>query len=140
MFVDQRYHYSASSLEDTMVCYINLETFKAMLCKNKEFGKAFWKQHNLETIQFYNRFLSIQQKQMHGKLADVLIYLSDEIFPEDSNGFEIGRNILAELTGMTRDTVVRVLNKLSNDGVILLNNNSIKILDPIKLKEFSRFG
>ena len=52
LFVDKRYHYSASSLEDSMVCYINLESFKALLCENKEFGEAFWKQQNLRRFNF----------------------------------------------------------------------------------------
>ena len=67
LFVDKRYHYSAMAIEEVMVCYINLETFKELLCSNKGFGKSFWEQRNMETIHFYNRFKSIQHKQMHGK-------------------------------------------------------------------------
>jgi CRP/FNR family transcriptional regulator len=47
---------------------------------------------------------------------------------------------IAEMTGMTKDTVVRVLKDLSNDKVIEIDNTFIKILDFEKLNLFNEIG
>ena len=77
---------------------------------------------------------------MHGRLADVLLYLSSEVFEGINCDIEIKKQDLAELSGMTRDSVVRVLKRFCTDQIIQMNDNHIEIVNASKLEEISRLG
>lgn len=47
---------------------------------------------------------------------------------------------IAEMTGMSKDTVVRVLKDLCNENLILLKNNQLTILNHEKLNQLSELG
>ena len=140
LFIDNRHHYSAKAIDDITICFVNLARFKEAARTNIEFGTLFWKQVNQETVHLYNRFLSNTQKQMHGRLADSLLYLSSEVFNESNSEITLGKQDLAELSGMTRDSVVRVLKRFIADNIIELNEKHIQIKDNHKLEELSRHG
>lgn len=140
LFIDNRHHYSARAIEDVTICFINLDRFKEAIRTNIEFGELFWKQVNLEMVHLYNRYLSNSQKQMNGRLADVILYLSSEVFSGINCDIKIGKQDLAELSGLTRDSVVRVLKRFCTDQIIQMNDNHIEILNASKLEEISRLG
>ena len=139
LFIDKRHHCSARALEDARVCFINLEKFKEILCQNKEFSNLFWKQMNQDTVHLSNRFLITVQKHMYGRMADSLIYLS-EVFNDSDKGIMIGNNDLAELSGMTRDSAVRVLKRFSSDKILEINDKHLSIVNYDKLEELSLHG
>jgi CRP/FNR family transcriptional regulator len=41
------------------------------------------KDYSANVLIIYNRLATLNQKQMHGRMADGLLYLSDEIFGSD---------------------------------------------------------
>jgi len=140
LFIDNRHHYSARAIENSTVCFVNLARFKQIICSNIEFRKLFWKQVSLETVHLYNRFMSYTQKHMHGRMADAILYLSSEVYNESNTEITIGKQDLAELSGMTRDSVVRVLKRFTADKLIETNEKQIKIMNIDKLEELSRLG
>jgi CRP-like cAMP-binding protein len=86
------------------------------------------------------QIVTITQKQVIGKIAGVLIYLNQNIYSTNPMNLTITYQDIAEMTGMTKDTVVRVLKDLSNDKVIEIDNTFIKILDFEKLNLFNEIG
>jgi len=83
---------------------------------------------------------SLTQKQMNGRVADALIYLSENIFK--SNAFEmiLSRKDLAEFTGMSTMSVVRTLKDLKNEGIIKDEKGKIDIKNTELLKKISQSG
>jgi len=138
MFIDRVNHFTVTALADSCVCFIELNTFKALLQKNSLFADGYFKHLSNVTLSAYNRIINLTQKQMAGRLADTLIYLSDEIF--NSKKFELlmTKNDLAELSGMSRDNTVRNLKKFHQDGIINHSNNLIEILDYNSLENIRR--
>jgi CRP-like cAMP-binding protein len=47
---------------------------------------------------------------------------------------------LAELTGLTPESVIRILSKFKNDKLIHMEGKMIHILDMAKLKQISDYG
>jgi len=140
LFTDKRHYFSAMAIEKAILCFVNMEDIKQLIFSNHDFGNEFLKQTNLDVIHFYNRFLSHTRKQMHGKMADALLYLSDEVFDENDSEIKISNQDLAELSGINRDNVVRILKKFSAEKTIQITRNQIKILNLEKLQECSRLG
>ena len=140
LFIDNRHHSSAMAIETSTICFINLERFKEVICSNPEFGKLFMREQNENTVHLYQRFLSNSQKHMNGRLADALLYLASEIYIEPISEILLSKHDLAELSGMTRDSVVRVLKSFSAEGLIDIQDKVIVILNKEKLEELSRLG
>jgi CRP/FNR family transcriptional regulator len=72
---------------------------------------------------------------MYGRLAEGLIFLSEEIFMSDKFGNVLSRQELGELTYMTKESVVRILKKFQNEQLIHMEHDSIQILNKAALKE-----
>ena len=91
-------------------------------------------------IQTQTRFFSYTQKQSYGKLADTLICLSCNIFKCEAFELNLTRKELAELTGLTPESVIRILSKFKADNLINIEGKTIQIVDMVKLKMVSDYG
>jgi CRP/FNR family transcriptional regulator len=66
--------------------------------------------------------------------------LSCNIFKCNNFNLNLTRKELAELTGLTPESVIRILSKFKNDNLIQIDGKMIKILDMEKLKQISDYG
>ena len=140
IFVDHKNHFTVTSLTDSCACFIELGIFKELLHKNKVFAEEYFKHLGNITLSAYNRLINLTQKQMAGRLADTLIYLSEEIFEARSFNMVLSKNDLAELSGMSRDNVVRNLKKFSDEGLIKNSGDRIEILNFKSLEHINDIG
>ncbi len=69
------------------------------------------------------------QKQIHGRLADALLFLSDEIFESDSFELPLSRTDLGDYIHATRESVTRTLSRLKADGLINMQGRIITLVD-----------
>lgn len=141
IYLDGRYHYSAAAVEETTTCFIKAENIKRLVRANPDFAEAFIHHCSTKSARIFERMVSLTQKQMHGRIADALIYLMDDVF-DGNTSFElsISRQELADLTAMTKDSAVRILKDLQTDQIIDQTNGTMHILNKEKLIEISLRG
>jgi CRP-like cAMP-binding protein len=139
LYFDQKHHYSLMALVDTKVCLIEANTFKKIINSNQEFANAFMRDMSINSLTTYDRLISTTQKQIPGRIADALLYLSRDIFESNIISPSITKKELAELTGMTNDSVIRILREFKNEGIINIDK-SIEILNQDKLIKISNVG
>lgn len=139
MYYDQRHHYSVIALVDLSACFIDMKIFKQTINTNPEFAAEFMKEFSKKMLLTYDRLISLTQKNTTGRMAEALLYLSNEIF--ESNTFDpvITKTDLAELTGMAKDSAVKILREFKDENLISLDNG-IEILNPQALVKISEFG
>jgi len=140
MYFDQRHHYTITALIDTSACFIDVNIFKEIIHSNPVFAAEFMKEFSINMLSTYDRLINIAQKQIPGKMADALLYISDEIFEDNKINSIISKQDLAELTSMSRDSAVKVLREFNDEGLIKTNNDYIEILDKNALIKISNFG
>jgi len=140
IYVDNRHHYSASAVEDSTACMVDANTFKLIMRDNPDFAYEFIRRISIMTIFNFEQFISLTQKQMNGRIADALFYLSDQIY--GSNPFEmtISRQDLADLSGMSKESAIRILKEFKDEGILTVNGNILHILNPQQLKKISETG
>ncbi len=140
IYLDQRHHFTVTALMDTTICFIDTQVFKKIISRNTSFYEEFMKDFSRNILSVYNRLIQLTQKQMPGRMADALLYLVEEIF--ESKRFEmiISRQDLAELSGMSRDSAVKVLRGFQNEGIIRITDHEMEILDHEALIKISRIG
>ena len=140
LYLDQRHHFTVTALMDTTVCFIEISIFKDIIEKNRIFANEFMKDFSKNILSVYNRLLYLTQKQMPGRMADTLIYLFEEIFESQKFPMYLSRQDISELSGMSKDSAVKVLREFQNDGIINLTEHEMTILDPDALHRISKTG
>jgi len=132
--------YSISTYTDSAVRLIDIQIFKQLLKQNPLFAYRIINILNESMSQSYGRFFSLTQKQLHGRLADILLCLSRKIFKSESFELPLTRSDLSDLTSMSTESVIRIMKDFKDDGIIDINNKSITLLDLPRLDSISAKG
>lgn len=137
---DQIYQYSATAIEDIEVCMIDINAFKNVLINNGRFGLQIINIISQEGLYIFNRLLSQTHKQLPGRLADVLLYFSNEIYNSTLFTFPLTRKELAELAGTTKESFIRTLSEYKHDRIINLDGSRVEIVSMDIVKTLSELG
>jgi CRP/FNR family transcriptional regulator, polysaccharide utilization system transcription regulator len=132
--------YSISSYTEASVRMIDIQIFKQLLKQNPLFAFRIINILNESTSQSYGRFFNLTHKQLHGRLADILLCLSRKIFKSDTFDLPLTRSDLSDLTSMSTESVIRIMKDLKDDKIIDINNKSITLLDLPRLESISEKG
>jgi len=138
--VEGKHKYSVVAIRETLVCFIDLESFKKVFASSSTFAEQFLFHCSGNYLAALDRMVGISQKQMHGRMADALIYLSKNIYNSKTIGEEISRQDIAEYTCMSKDSAIRVLKEFERDQIVGLKGRQIKVLDTGRLHEISDKG
>jgi CRP/FNR family transcriptional regulator, polysaccharide utilization system transcription regulator len=134
------FQYSAMAYLDSEVKQIDIKYFRQLLAENPQFAKEIIDILSSNSVQINGRFFCLTHKQSYGRLADILLCLSERIFKLQHFDLPLSRKDLAELSGMSAETVVRMLKKFNDEGIISLDGKSFKILDYERLQRISETG
>ncbi len=140
IFGENIYNYSALALRDSSICLIEKNSLKKLMLKNGGFTSEIIKWYCDEEIQLFNKIKSLGHKQMHGRLADVLLYLGNERFNQEGVYSYLSRKDIADFACISTESIVRLLTELKNERIIDMKGKEIKILRKDLLKEISRKG
>lgn len=140
LYGENTYHYSARTLMDTTICMIEKESIIKLIRENAVFASEIIKWHCQIQTYHYKKIQSLTYKQLHGRLADTLIYLSKEDFEINDVFQYLTRKDLAEFSAMSTEGAVRILSEFDRDGIIKLQGRQISILDHEKLVKISKAG
>jgi len=140
LFGDKINHYSYAALEDLKICYIDINIFKQLVKENGNFAFQILKEVGKENLYNYYRFISNSHKKTDGRFADILLYLSEKIYENSRFKLQLTRQELADLMGVSRENLTRVLSKFKEDGIIGVSHDSIEILKPDLLSTISKNG
>ncbi len=132
--------YSISTYTESVVRLIDIQIFKQLLKQNPLFAFRIINILNESTSQSYGRFFSLTHKQLHGRLADILLCLSRKIFKAETFDLPISRSDLSDLTSMSTESVIRIMKDFKDDGIIDINNKTITLVDVPRLDRISAKG
>ncbi len=140
IYVDYKHYFSLKAIEKTKCCFFDLRVFKNIINNNPKLTEAVIEIISKRVISYFDKFIFLTQKQVVGRIAENLIYLFENIYCTNPMNLTVTYQDIAEMTGMTKDTVVRVLRDLCNEKIIEIENTFVKILDFNKLTLFSNMG
>jgi CRP-like cAMP-binding protein len=135
-----KHRYNVVAITETLVCFIDMDNFKKVLASNSKFSAQFLVYVSEKYMGALDRMVDISQKQMHGRVADALIYLNEEIFTSTIIGEEISRQDIADYSSMSKDSAIRVLKEFERDQIINLDGRRIEVLDSDRLADISDKG
>lgn len=134
------YQFSAQAYIDTRIQLIDSITFKQILKSNPDFAMkvvGFLADYN--TI-ISGRFFCLTQKQTYGRFADVLLCLANRIYKQHKFPLQLSRKELAEIAGMSVESVARILTRFKEEKLIEEECKHMHILDYNRMFEISQKG
>ena len=140
LFGEEFYTYSAVALNEAEICMIDKEGLKQLLHSSKEFALSITTQNIRCESHLFNLISSISQKQMRGKLATALLYLSSDDFLKEEIFKHLTRQDIAEFAAITTESAIRYLKEFEKEGMVLLKGKDIRITDLSRLKNMAQKG
>ena len=139
-YVDSRHTYSVSAITTVQACFIGFEIFKKLVRENGEFAEGMLEDISIKSLQSHTRMVNLSQKRMSGRVADALLYFSDEVFRSNEYEMVFSRQELGDMTSMAKECVVRILKEFEDSGVVYSDSSKVKILDKERLIQISDRG
>jgi len=134
------YSYTATALNDCLVCSIERDTVRELIGKSGKFAYEVAKWYCLNYDRAYAKITSLGFKRLPGKMADVLFYLDQSRYRDHAIYEHLSRKELADMAGITTESAVRILSEFDKSGIISLSGKEITILDYTRLEQISRAG
>jgi CRP-like cAMP-binding protein len=138
-FESPKYSYSVAALEDSEICFIELDIIKELYIENHDFLLSLNKAFGKSVSAIMKKIISLNQKQIRGRIAENLIYLSKL---NNSHKFHLGlsRKEIGEMAAISEENTVRLLTEFAKEEIISLNGRNIEILDMPLLKKICEVG
>lgn len=121
--------YSVTAITNSEVCFIDISLFKKLLRTNSDFGNQILMEMCKNEIDAYHRCANKAQKQIRGRIADLLLLFADEIFTANSFPNLLSQEEIANMVDASRESVSRVLSEFAKDGIITMSSKQIEILN-----------
>ncbi|MBE9467316.1 MAG: Crp/Fnr family transcriptional regulator [Bacteroidetes bacterium] len=140
LFYSNTFMYSVASIEDCYISSINKNIFTQIISQNAKFASEIMSILNNDTSMYFERFISLTQKQLHGRIADAILHLSNEVYKSVKFNFSLSRRDFAEFTGMSTESAIRILKEFHNDRIINLEGKTMEIISMELLLKLSELG
>ena len=132
--------YTATAVEDSRVCFIELGFFKNLVQKNEllqeEIRKIFLKEIRSTEI----KLLQIAQQTVREKVAGILVHLAETYqYRQTGVGIRvhIDRQEMADLAGTTKEQVSRILADFDQEELIRFRAKHFKYIAVDKLRQIA---
>ncbi len=140
IFSEERYQYSVSALEDSVVCTVNLDFIKELFLRNSSFALGLLIKISKINDKIIRQTLDIRQKNLIGRVAFVLLYFTNEIYNSRVFDLPVSRKEIADYIGMSTANVIRTLSDFKKEGIIRIFGKTIEVVDLHRLEVISRRG
>ncbi|HPG73426.1 MAG TPA: Crp/Fnr family transcriptional regulator [Bacteroidales bacterium] len=139
-FGDKINQYSVSAIEESEVCFIDITVFRALLHSNPDFSNQILIELCRGELESYQKCVNRTQKQVRGKVADVILDFADNIYQNDSFLLNITQEDIGNLVDATRESVSRVWAEFIKDEIISVDGKQVSIVNKEALRNMSRLG
>ena len=138
IFGENIHTYSAQALKDSVICMIEKESLKDILLNNPEFALEVTSKNYRNERHLLEIIKNISYKQMRGKLASSLLYLSDEEFLKENIFRFLTRQEIADFASISTESAIKFLKEFEKEKLIKLKGKDIAIIDRKKLETISK--
>jgi CRP/FNR family transcriptional regulator len=140
IFSEEKYQYSVSALEDSVVCLVKLDFIKELFLNNGAFAMGLLNKISRINDKIISQTLDIRQKNLVGRVAFVILYFTKEIYNSKVFDLPVSRKEIADYIGMSTANVIRTLSDFKKEGIIRVFGKTIEVVDVNKLESISRHG
>jgi CRP/FNR family transcriptional regulator, polysaccharide utilization system transcription regulator len=140
IFSNDTYKYSAISQTDSTICMIEKEALRKLLIKNPKFAMQIISKNSNNEKRYLEIIKNVSYKQMRGKLASAILYLSSEEFLDEDVFNFLSRQDIADFASITVESAVKFLKEFEKEGILSLDGRRVIIKNHQALGELDLRG
>lgn len=140
VFGEDVYTYSSIAIKDAQICMIDKDGLKQLLLQNNEFAMRITSNNFKIEKHLFKIIASISYKQMRGKIATALLYLSSKEFLAEDIFQHLTRQDIADFASISTESAIKFLKEFENEGILKLTGKEIIILAYEKMEGIAKSG
>jgi CRP/FNR family transcriptional regulator len=137
VFSGGRFPAHAQALEESLLIFFPASAFIDLTRRDPTLAMNMLALLSRRLKEFAGLVEQLSLKEVPGRLASYLIYVSDRAEGATLIELDIPKTLLANVLGTIPETVSRVLGKMASDGIIKVEGRRIRLLERKKLEELS---
>ncbi len=138
IFGENIHTYSAQAIKNSKICMIEKESLTQILLDNPRFALEITSRNYQNEKHLLKIIKNLSYKQMRGKLASGLIYLSQNDFLKEDVFELLTRQDIADFASISTESAIKFLKEFEKEEIIKLEGKNIKITDVEKLTIISK--
>jgi CRP/FNR family transcriptional regulator len=135
------YPASAAALEPTSCLLIPRQAFFALLERHPSLVRGLLGSLSLRLVELTTRLADMSGGRVDVRLARLFLKLAEQLGRPDRGGIFIplplGRQELADFTGTTIETAIRIMSRWNRDGVVRTEKDGFVVVDKRALETFA---
>ncbi|MBI4647160.1 MAG: Crp/Fnr family transcriptional regulator [Bacteroidia bacterium] len=132
--------FSIIAVEDCEIILIDSNVLLDLLRNNGKFAVALFQVASDMFKKSILNFISLANKQKEGRIADIILYLSENVYHSNSFNLSLTRKELAEFACCSPENVIMTLSKWQTEKIIDMSKKHFEIINIEKLKHISKIG
>lgn len=140
IFSNDKHIYTITAIENSVVCFVELDVIKQLMRENGEFALDFIEKVSKVSDDVIHTRLNINTKQLRGRIAYILLFFAEHIYGKNTFELPISRKEMAQLIDMSTENVIRILSEFRKDHIISIEGKNIVLHDPERLKRIYELG
>lgn len=140
LFFREKNIFSIIAVEDCDLCFLPNDKVLRVL---EDHGRFLLYLVERSTDMFQSsifNFISLAHNHVMGRIADILIFLWENVYRNSPYEFTLTRKEISEFAACSHENVISVLSSFNKEGLIEFQGRKIIIKEIEKLKEISRKG
>jgi len=140
VFAGQDFPAHAEAIAESRLFFFPRDAFTNLIEQNPSLALNMLAVLSMRLRQFTVQVEHLSLKEVPGRLAAYLLYLSDKKDAERSVDLDISKQQLASLLGTISETLSRILARMTRQGLIEVEGRRIKIMDRPGIEELAMAG
>jgi len=142
VYEDRPYPASALALEDTLCLLIRRQDFFALLERHPTLVRSLLLGLTRRLVELTNRLAELTGGRVEPRVARLFLKLADQMGQPSTEGtfipLPLSRQELADLTGTTIETCIRIMSRWGKDGVVRTEKDGFLVTDRAALEKLGR--
>lgn len=133
---NDRYHATATAIEDVDFCFIEKDYFMNLILANPKLCISIFKKISEDLKSAEEHIVSLSQKNVRERMAEALLFFKATYgFEADGETINVqfSREEIADFVGTSTESAIRLLSEFNHDKIIELKGKKIKIIHLDKL-------
>jgi CRP-like cAMP-binding protein len=132
--------FSIIAVEDSDVILIESDVLLEIMKMNGIYSIALFQLVSDMFKRAILNFISVANKQKESRIADVILYLSEELYGNTCFQLSLTRKELAEFACCSVENVIMTLSRWQTEGILSISGKTLTIINLEKLKYISNLG
>jgi len=137
VFEGSRYPANAEAMEYSRLFFFPKKDFMKLIHDNPSLAVNMLASLSQRLKQFSHLIEALSLREVPGRLASYLLYLSDKKGSIDEFELDITKSQLASFLGTIPETLSRIFSKMANKELVRINGPQIAILDRTGLEDLA---